>query len=172
MIRHDKCEQKKHVLLCKMSPASHFFLFEKGEKKYMKSVHSCREETLWQTFCPTSRSRCIFKNSDSPERKVFFRDIACDRLRSHAIAWWQSGVESRKTRAHKKNRTRPNRTPPHMNMSPYPQRLCPRSPWQHPPWTRVTAPHLPMSPVQALGGAARSHRSRSPCFGRQKGTLR
>jgi len=98
--------------------------------------------------------------------------IACDRMRSHAIAWWQSGVESRKTRAHKKNRTRPNRTPPHMNMSPYPQRLCPRSPWQHPPWTRVTAPHLPMSPVQALGGAARSHRSRSPCFGRQKGTLR
>jgi hypothetical protein len=52
------------------------------------------------------------------------------------------------------------------------QQLCPRSPWQHPPWTRVTAPHLPMSPVQALGGAARSHRSRSPCFGRQKGTLR
>ena len=29
---HDNCEQKKHVLLCKMSPASHFFLFEKGEK--------------------------------------------------------------------------------------------------------------------------------------------
>jgi len=29
---HDNGEQKKHVLLCKMSPASHFFLFEKGEK--------------------------------------------------------------------------------------------------------------------------------------------
>ncbi len=28
----DNGEQKKHVLLCKMSPASHFFLFEKGEK--------------------------------------------------------------------------------------------------------------------------------------------
>ena len=32
VFRHDNCEQKKHVLLCKMSPASHFFLFEKGEK--------------------------------------------------------------------------------------------------------------------------------------------
>jgi len=32
MFRHDNCEQKRHVLLCKMSPASHFFLFEKGEK--------------------------------------------------------------------------------------------------------------------------------------------
>ena len=79
----------------------------------MKSVHSCREETLWQTFCPTSRSRCIFKNSDSRERKVFFRDrmrsleiacdrlqslaITCDRLQLHAIAW-QSGVGSRTTR--------------------------------------------------------------------------
>jgi hypothetical protein len=29
---HNNGEQKKHVLLCKMSPASHFFLFEKGEK--------------------------------------------------------------------------------------------------------------------------------------------
>jgi len=28
----DNCEQKKHDLLCKMSPTSHFFLFEKGEK--------------------------------------------------------------------------------------------------------------------------------------------
>ncbi len=42
-----------------------------------------------QTFCPASRSRCIFKNSDSRERKVFFRDrmrshaIACDRMQSH-----------------------------------------------------------------------------------------
>jgi hypothetical protein len=29
-----QCEQKKHDLLCKMSPASHFFLFEKGEQIY------------------------------------------------------------------------------------------------------------------------------------------
>ncbi len=29
---HDNGEQKKNVLLCKMSPAFHFFLFEKGEK--------------------------------------------------------------------------------------------------------------------------------------------
>ena len=32
--------------------------------------------------CPASCSRCIFKNLDSRERKVFFRD----RMRSHAIA--------------------------------------------------------------------------------------
>jgi hypothetical protein len=32
VFRHDNCEQKKHVLLCKMSPASYFFLFKKGEK--------------------------------------------------------------------------------------------------------------------------------------------
>jgi len=31
LFHHNNCEQKKHVLLCKMSPASHFFLFEKGE---------------------------------------------------------------------------------------------------------------------------------------------
>ena len=55
----------------------------------MKSVHSCREETLFkQTFCPASRSRCIFKNSDNCRHKVFFRDrmgshgIACDRVLS------------------------------------------------------------------------------------------
>jgi len=87
---HDNCEQKKHVLLCKMSPASHFFLFDKGEKNYMKSVHSCREETLWQTFCPTSCSRCIFKHSDSCRHKVcnFMRlhAIACDCMRSNEIA--------------------------------------------------------------------------------------
>ena len=87
MFRHDNCEQKKHILLCKMSPASHFFLFEKGEKNYMKSVHSCREETLWQTFCPTSRSRRIFKNSESCQHKFLrFHAIACDRMQSHEIA--------------------------------------------------------------------------------------
>ena len=90
VFRHDNCEQKKHVLLCKMSPASHFFLFEKGKKNYMKSVHSCCEETLWQTFCPTSRFRCIFKNSDSFRHKVcdFMRlhAIACDLMQLHAIA--------------------------------------------------------------------------------------
>ena len=133
------------------------------------------------TFCPASRSRCIFKNSDSRERKVFFRDrmrshaIACDRRRSLAIAC--DRVVSVRSRVTYNNGTQkkshPTQSyPPHMNMSPYPRRLCPRSPWQHPPWTRVTAQHLPMSPVQALGGAARSHRSRSPCFGRQKGTHR
>jgi hypothetical protein len=39
-----------------------------------------------------------------------------------------------------------------------------------PPLPRIMAPHLPMSPVQVLGGAACSHHSPSPCFGRQKGT--
>ena len=33
VFRHDNCEQKKHVLLCKMSPASHFFLLRKAKKK-------------------------------------------------------------------------------------------------------------------------------------------
>ncbi len=47
VFRHNNWEQKKHVLLCKMSPASHFFLFEKGEKKYMKSVHSCCRTRSW-----------------------------------------------------------------------------------------------------------------------------
>ena len=46
----------------------------------MKSVHSCREETLRQTFGPASRSRCIIKNSDSCRHKV------CDFMRLHAIA--------------------------------------------------------------------------------------
>jgi len=32
VFRHDNGEQKKHVLLCKMSPAFRFFLFEKGKK--------------------------------------------------------------------------------------------------------------------------------------------
>ncbi len=45
-----------------------------------------------------------------------------------------------------------------------PQRLCPCSPGQHPPWTQSTAPHLPISPTQALGGAACSHHSPSPLF--------
>ena len=59
----------------------------------MKSVHSCREETLWQTFFPTSCSRCIFKNSDSFDIGFAIscdcmrsHAIACDRMRSHAIA--------------------------------------------------------------------------------------
>ena len=30
-------------------------------------------------------------------------------------------------------------------LPPYHQRLCPPSPWQHPPWTRIVALRLPMS---------------------------
>ena len=37
-------------------------------------------------------------------------------------------------------------------------------------WTRMAALHLPMSPLQALGGAACSPHSPYPCFRRQKGT--
>ena len=52
-----------------------------------------------QTFCPASCSRCIFKNLDSRERKVFFRDrlrlhaIACDRMRSHGGSQESSHVQ-------------------------------------------------------------------------------
>ncbi len=82
VFRHDNCEQKKHILLCKMSPASHFFFFEKGEKNYMKSVHSCREETLWQTFCPT------FPDAFSRTQTVvdIRFAISCDCMQLHAIA--------------------------------------------------------------------------------------
>ena len=77
-----------------MSPASHFFFFEKGEKNKKWNLFTVVvKKHFRQTFCPASRSRCIFKNSDSCRHKVFFRD----RMRSHAIAW-QSGVESRTTR--------------------------------------------------------------------------
>jgi hypothetical protein len=40
VFRHDNCEQKKPVLLCKMSPASHFFLFEKGKKNIINEICS------------------------------------------------------------------------------------------------------------------------------------
>ena len=88
VFRQDNCEQKKHVLLCKMSPASHFFLFEKGEKNNKWNLFTVVvKKHFRQTFCPASRSRCIFKNSDSCRHKVFFS-------RSHAISWQGGSQES------------------------------------------------------------------------------
>ena len=55
---------------------------------------------------------------------------------------------------------------------PYPQRLCRHSPWQHPPWTQIVAPRLPMSLLQAASARVRAHCDRSPCLGRQNGTHR
>ena len=90
VFRHDDCEQKKHVLLCKMSPTSYFFLFEKAKKIIWNLFTVVVKKHFRQTFCPASRSRCIFKNSDSCRHKVcdFMRShaIACDLMRSHAIS--------------------------------------------------------------------------------------
>ncbi len=55
---------------------------------------------------------------------------------------------------------------------PYPQRLCRHSPWQHPPWTQIVAPRLPMSLMQAASARVRAHCDRFPCLGRQNGTHR
>ena len=53
-------------------------------------------------------------------------------------------------------------------MPSYPQRLCPCPPWQHPPWTRIAAPWLPMSLLQAPGGHVCAQCGRFPCFGAPK----
>ena len=53
--------------------------------------------------------------------------------------------------------------------SPYPHRLCPPSPWKHPPWTQIDAPRLPMSPIEAPGGWAHVRCVWSLCLGRQNG---
>jgi hypothetical protein len=83
----------------------------------------------------------------------------------------EAGVVMKRLAPQKKlNPPNPTPPPPHMNISPYPQRLCPRTPWEHPPWTQITAPHLPMIPVEALRGTACFHHSPSPCFGRRNGT--
>ena len=73
-----------------MSPTSYFFLFEKAKKIIWNLFTVVVKKHFRQTFCPASRSRCIFKNSDSCRHKVcdFMRShaIACERMRSHAIA--------------------------------------------------------------------------------------
>jgi hypothetical protein len=55
---------------------------------------------------------------------------------------------------------------------PYPQRFCHHSPWQHPPWTQIMAPRLPMSLLQAASARVCAHCDRFPCLGRQNGTHR
>jgi hypothetical protein len=57
-----------------------------------------------------------------------------------------------------------------MSRPPYPPQLCPPYPWNHPPWARIAAPQLPVSPVQAPGARMRSSCFRSPCLGRRNGT--
>jgi len=58
--------------------------FEKGEKNNKWNLFTVVvKKHFRQTFCPASCSRCFYKNLDSRERKVFFRD----RMRSHVIAW-------------------------------------------------------------------------------------
>ena len=47
---------------------------------------------------------------------------------------------------------------------PYPQRLCRHSPWQHPPWTGILAPRLPMSLMQAPCARDLAHCGGFPCF--------
>jgi hypothetical protein len=37
-------------------------------------------------------------------------------------------------------------------LPPYPQQLCPISPWQHLPWPQIMVPRLPTSLLQAPGG--------------------
>jgi hypothetical protein len=56
--------------------------------------------------------------------------------------------------------------------SPYLQRLCHHSPWQHQPWTQIVAPRLPMSLLQAASARVRANCNPFPCLGRQNGTYR
>jgi hypothetical protein len=46
------CTWKKHILLCKMSPASHFSFFVRRQKNKIKNIffHSCCKETLRANF--------------------------------------------------------------------------------------------------------------------------
>ena len=65
VFRHDNCEQKKHFLLCKMSPASHFFLFEKGEKNYV-----CNTRTLTRKLHPFSMAGLKMNTNPSFHAKI------------------------------------------------------------------------------------------------------
>jgi hypothetical protein len=78
--------QEETRLLCKMSPASHFFFLRKLKKIMIINLFTDVVKKLFgQTFSPASRFRCIFKNSDSQRQKGFFsrsHDIACNRMQS------------------------------------------------------------------------------------------
>ncbi len=52
---------------------------------------------------------------------------------------------------------------------PYPQRLCPPSPWHHPPWTQIGAPRLPRSLMETPSARAAARCVWSLCLGRQNG---
>ena len=64
----------------------------------------------------------------------------------------------RNTGGKKKTGTQTQHTQQDKPLPPYHQRLCPPSPWRHPPWTRIAAPRLPMSLLEAPGARARAHR--------------
>ena len=138
-----------------------------------------------QTFCPTSRFRCIFKNSDSRKRKVFFRDRAiacdrmrshanaCDRMRSHAIACDRMvAVRSRVTYnkgTQKKSHPTQSYPPPHEHVTLPPAAL----PSLSMATSAMDPSHGAAPPHESCAGArGRGSCSRSPCFGRQKGTHR
>jgi hypothetical protein len=69
--------QEETRLLCKMSPASHFFFFEKVEKNNdNKSVHSCREETLRANFQSRFLFPVYFQELRQSKTERFFFEIA------------------------------------------------------------------------------------------------
>ncbi len=76
-------------LLCKMSPASHFFFMRKAKKNndIFNLFTVVVKKHFRQTLSPASHSRCIFKNLDSRRHKGL-RSLRCryDRMRLHAIA--------------------------------------------------------------------------------------
>jgi hypothetical protein len=75
--------QEETRLLWKMSPASHFFFFEKVEKNNdNKSVHSCRRK-LRANF----QSRFLFP--------MYFQEIGQSSTRSHAIACYHCKILER-----------------------------------------------------------------------------
>jgi hypothetical protein len=56
----------------KISPPTHFFFMRKVKNNKNNICSSVVKKHFGQTFSPASRSRCIFKNSDSRRHKVFF----------------------------------------------------------------------------------------------------
>ncbi len=79
--------QEETCLLCKMSPASHFFFFEKVEKNSdNKSVHSCCEETLPANFQSRFSFPVYFQELRQSKTERFSFEIAWHCMQSHAIA--------------------------------------------------------------------------------------
>ena len=80
-----------------MSPASHFFLFEKGEKNNKWNLFTVAVKKHFGKLSVPLLVPDAFSRTRTVVKERFFFKIACDCLQSHAIAW-QSGVESRTTR--------------------------------------------------------------------------